>query len=67
MAEIKRVPDDPFLYLNLGMTYRELGQRDASVKAIHRTLSKDGGDMKRELVGQAHLTLQRYISKMATL
>lgn len=59
LAEIKRVPDNPFLYLNLGMTYRELGQRDASVKALHRTLSKDGGDMKRELVGQAHLTLAK--------
>lgn len=59
LAEIIRVPDDPFLYLNLGMTYRELGQRDASVKALHRTLSKDGGDMKRELVGQAHLTLAK--------
>ena len=59
LAEIKCVPDDPFLHLNLGMTYRELGQRDASIKALHRTLSKDGGNMKRELVGQAHLTLAK--------
>lgn len=59
LAEIERVPDDPFLYLNLGMTYRELGQRDASIEALHRTLSKDGGNMKRELVGQAHLTLAK--------
>jgi len=59
LAEIKRVPDDPFLYLNLGLTYRELGQRDASIKALHQTLIKDGNNMKRELVGQAHLTLSK--------
>ncbi len=59
LAEMKHAPDDPFLYLNLGMTYRELGQRDASIEALHRTLSMDVGNMKRELVGQAHLTLAK--------
>ncbi len=59
LAEIKHIPDDPFLYLNLGMTYRELGQRDAAIDTLHRTLSLDDGNMKRELVGQAHLTLAK--------
>lgn len=59
LAELERVQDDPFLYFNLGMTYRELGQRDAAIRSLHRALDRDDGRIKRELIGQVHLNLAK--------
>lgn len=62
-AEIKRSPDDPFLHINLGMTYRDLGQQDAAVNSLCRALQKDDGSIKRELIGSAHLNLAKIYLK----
>lgn len=59
LTELNRVQDDPFLYYNLGMTYRELGQRDAAIRSLHYALTKDDGRIKRELIGQTHLNLAK--------
>lgn len=59
LAEVKRVPDDPFVHFNLGMTYRELGQQDMAIRSFHRALDKDDGHIKRELIGQIHLSLAK--------
>lgn len=59
LTELDRVQDDPFLYFNLGMTYRELGQRDAAIRSFHYALNKDDGCIKRELIGQTHLNLAK--------
>ncbi|MCF6154460.1 MAG: glycosyltransferase [Candidatus Brocadia sp.] len=59
LTELDRVQDDPFLYFNLGMTYRELGQRDAAIRSFHLALAWDDGRIKRELLGQAHLNLAK--------
>ena len=59
LAEVKRVPDDPFVHFNLGMTYRELRQQDMAIRSFHRALDKDDGHIKRELIGQIHLSLAK--------
>lgn len=59
LAEVKRVPDDPFVHFNLGMTYRELGQQDMAIRSFHRALDKDDGHIKRGLIGQVHLNLAK--------
>ena len=59
LAEVKRMPDDPFVHFNLGMTYRELGQQDMAIRSFHRALDKDDGNIKRELIGQIHLNLAK--------
>lgn len=59
LAEVKRVPDDPFVHFNLGMTYRELGQQDIAIRSFHCALDKDDGHIKRELIGQTHLNLAK--------
>lgn len=59
LKERERVPNDPFVYLNLGMTYRELGQCDAAINAFHTAVSLDDGQIKRELIGQVHLNLSK--------
>lgn len=59
LAELEKTQDDPFLYVNLGMTYRELGQRDAAIRSFHHALAKDDGSIKRELIGQTHLNLAK--------
>lgn len=59
LTELEKTQDDPFLYVNLGMTYRELGQRDAAIRSFHNALAKDDGRIKRELIGQTHLNLAK--------
>src|SRR3990170_2513261 len=59
LAEVKRIPDDPFVHFNLGMTYRELGQQDMAICSFHCSLDKDDGHIKRELIGQIHLNLAK--------
>ena len=59
LVEVKRVPDDPFVHFNLGMTYREIGQRDMAIRSFHCALSKDDGSIKRELIAQIHLNLAK--------
>jgi glycosyltransferase involved in cell wall biosynthesis len=59
LIELDRVPDDPFVHFNLGMTYRELGQREAAIRSFHNALNKDDGRIKRELIGHAHLNLAK--------
>src|SRR3972149_2206403 len=59
LAEVKRIPDDPFVHFNLGMTYRELGQQDMAIRSFHCALDKDDGHIKRELIGQIHLNLAK--------
>lgn len=59
LTEIKHSPDDPFIYINLGMTYRELGQQDAAIHSFHDALKKDDGCIKRELIGNTHLNLAK--------
>ena len=59
LAELERVQDDPFLYFNLGMTYRALGQWDAAIRSFHHALDRDDGCIKRELIGQVHLNLAK--------
>lgn len=59
LIEAKRATDDPFIYFNLGMTYRELGQRDMALHSFHCALSKDDGSIKRELIAQVHLNLAK--------
>lgn len=59
LTELEMVQDDPFLYFNLGMTYRELGQWDAAIRSFHSALTLDDGRIKREFLGQAHLNLAK--------
>ena len=59
LKEKMRVPKDPFVHLNLGMTYRELGQNDSSMNAFHTAITLDDGQIKRELIGQVHLNLSK--------
>ncbi len=59
LTELEQARDDPFLYFNLGMTYRELGQRDAAIRSLHYALEKDDGCIKRKLIGQTHLNLAK--------
>ncbi|NUO07157.1 MAG: glycosyltransferase [Candidatus Brocadia sp.] len=59
LAELERVQDDPFLYFNLGLTYRELGQQDAAIRSFHHALDRDDGRIKRELIGLCHLNLAK--------
>lgn len=59
LADIKHSPDDPFIHINLGLTYRELGQRDAAIHSFHCALKEDDGCIKRELIGNAHLNLAK--------
>lgn len=59
LTELDRNQDDPFLYFNLGMTYRELGRRYAAIHSFHYALNKDDGCIKRELLGQTHLNLAK--------
>ncbi len=58
-AELKKSQEDSFLYFNMGMTYRELGQRDDAIRSFQYALEKDDGRIKRELIGQAHLNLSK--------
>ncbi len=63
LAEIKNSPDDPFIHINLGMTYRDLGQQDAAINSFYCALQKDDGYIKRELIGSAHLNLAKIYLK----
>ncbi len=59
LNELKKVQDDAFIYFNLGVTYKELGQQDAAVRSFHCVLEKDDGSIKRELIAYAHLNLSK--------
>jgi glycosyltransferase involved in cell wall biosynthesis len=59
LDELKKMQGDPFIYFNLGMTYKELGQRDAAVRTFHSALEKDDGRIKRELIAYTHLNLSK--------
>lgn len=59
LDELKKMKGDPFIHFNLGMTYKELGQRDAAVRFFHCALEKDDGLIKRELIAYTHLNLSK--------
>lgn len=59
LDELKKMKGDPFIHFNLGMTYKELGQRDAAVRFFHCALEKDDGLIKRELMAYTHLNLSK--------
>jgi len=64
LSELKRIPNDPFVHFNLGMTYRELGQLDKAMCSFHAALACNDNSIKRELLGQAHLNLAKlYLEK----
>lgn len=59
LYELEMVQNDSFIYLNLGTTYYELGKKDAAIRALQRALDLDNGSIKRELIGQIHLSLAK--------
>lgn len=59
LNELEIVQEDSFIYLNLGITYCELGKKDAALRALQRALDLDNGSIKRELIGQIHLCLAK--------
>lgn len=59
LVELQQSPGDPFVHFNLGVAYRELGQRDLAVGSFHRALQCDDNRIRRELVGQIHLNLAK--------
>ncbi|UJS21767.1 MAG: glycosyltransferase [Candidatus Brocadia sp.] len=59
LDEVENAPYDPFVYFNLGITYCELGKKDAAICSLQRTIDLYTGNIKRELIGQAHLWLAK--------
>lgn len=59
LEELREVQDDSFIHFNLGMTYKELGQRDSAVRSFHCALEKDDNRIKREIIANTHLNLSK--------
>lgn len=59
LADAGECRGDPFVALNLGLTFRELGDRAEAVRWLERALACDDGQIKRELLARAHLALSQ--------
>ncbi|TVM00014.1 MAG: hypothetical protein CV087_15955 [Candidatus Brocadia sp. WS118] len=59
LNELEIVQNDSFIYFNLGITYYELGKKDAAIRSLQHALDLDNGSIKRELIGQVHLCLAK--------
>jgi glycosyltransferase involved in cell wall biosynthesis len=57
LADADERPGDPFVALNLGLTYRELDDEAEATRWLRRAGACDDGRIKRELLARAHIAL----------
>jgi len=57
LADAEERPGDPFVALNLGLTYRELGRQAEAIRWLQRAVACDDGRIKPALLARAQVAL----------